>query len=53
VRPTAGAKLVAAATVPTDDNAKPLSAAPPNSFRLVMRDVRDGPYSNVVIGNIL
>jgi hypothetical protein len=46
VRPAAGAKLVAAA-VRTDDNAKPLNAAPPNSFRLVIRDVRDGPYSTL------
>jgi hypothetical protein len=54
VRPAAGAvaKLVAVST-DDNDNAKPLSAALPNSFRIVMRDVRDGPYSNVVIGNSL
>jgi hypothetical protein len=35
VKPAAGAaELVAAATVPTDDNAKPPSAALPNSFVL-------------------
>jgi hypothetical protein len=43
--------VVAAALVPTDDNAKPLSATPPNSFRRVMRDVPEVLYSHVVIDN--
>jgi hypothetical protein len=51
VRPPAGsaAKLADATTVPTDDSAKLLIATPSNSFRLVMRDVPDGVYSNIVI----
>jgi hypothetical protein len=53
VRTAAGAKPVDAANLPTDDEAKPLSAAPPNSFRRVMSGVPDGLCSNVVIGNSL
>jgi hypothetical protein len=37
--PAAGAVAKPVDAVPTDDNAKPLSATPPDSFRLVMRDV--------------
>jgi hypothetical protein len=39
--------------VPTDDKAMPLNAMRPNSFRLVMGDVPDGPCSNLVMGNNL